>query len=150
MFNINVVKQIRNNFQPKKPQIIEVIKKSLLRDYNVINIEIVFVSLQTSQELNNKYRGQNKPTNIISIEYKESRDNFNILNGELYICDDIILQEASKQDKLLESHYIHMIIHGILHIQGLDHINDNDAKIMENKEIMLMNDFGFANPYLIK
>ena len=148
MFNVNIIKQVRKKYQPKKSQIIEVVKKSLIKVYGVVNIEIVFVSLQTSQRLNYEYRGNNKPTNIISIEYKESRDDYNILNAQLYLCDDIILQESFEQNKLLESHYIHMIIHGILHIQGFDHIEDEDAVVMEQKEIMIMQQLGYNNPYL--
>lgn len=150
MFNVSVIKQVKRKYQPKKAKIIDVVKKSLIRNYNVVNIEIVFVSLDSSQQLNNQYRGQNKPTNVISLEYQESRDNFNILNGQLYLCDDIILEESLAQNKSIESHYIHMIIHGILHIQGFDHMNDEDAKLMEDKEIAIMDSFGYANPYLIQ
>ncbi len=149
ILNIGVIKQVRKSHQPKKNLIVKVIKKCLVKRYNFVNIEIVFVSLAKSQQLNFEFRQKNNPTNIISMEYQEQRDEFNILNGELYLCDDIIMQESLQQDKTILAHYIHLLIHGILHIQGFDHIKNDDAEIMERQEIMIMHQLGYANPYLV-
>jgi probable rRNA maturation factor len=149
IFNLGVIKKTRNNHQPKKNLILRVIKQCLLKSYNVINIEIMFVSASLSEELNLKFRGRDNPTNVISIEYRDDREQFNILNGELYICDSVIIKEAASQKKDILSPYIHMIIHGVLHIQGLDHIKDKDALYMESLEVELMSKCGFSNPYIV-
>ena len=148
ILNIGVIKEVRKSHQPKKDLILKVIKKCLVKRYNFVNMEIIFVSLNKSQQLNFQFRQKNSPTNVISIEYQEDRDAFNILNGELYLCDEIVVQESLQQNKTILSHYIHLLIHGILHIQGFDHIKDEDAVVMEQKEIMIMQQLGYNNPYL--
>ena len=72
-----------------------------------------------------------------------------LLQGELILCDDIVAAEAIAQNKDILSHYAHLILHGMLHLQGMDHINDADAVVMESLEIELMSKLGFANPYFV-
>ena len=71
-----------------------------------------------------------------------------LLQGELILCDDVIVAEANEQNKNILAHYAHLILHGMLHIQGMDHIHDVDAVEMESLEIELMSKLGFDNPYL--
>ncbi len=147
MLNLSLNKEVRRLYQPKKPEIKLWLQKSLIKAYQNIHIEIHIISLKNSQKLNLEYRGKDYPTNVISLEYKDSRDNFNMLYGELFLCDDVIVKESNVQQKSIIEHYAHMVIHGLLHLQGLDHQNETDATKMENIEIKIMHELGFNNPY---
>ncbi len=94
------------------------------------------------QKLNKEFRNQNKPTNVLSFETKDQ----NYL-GDIIISIDKIRSEAKKQGKKTDDHFIHLLIHGILHLQGLDHIKDKDANKMEQKEIELLKKLNIKNPY---
>ncbi|MCK5262281.1 MAG: rRNA maturation RNase YbeY [Gammaproteobacteria bacterium] len=114
--------------------------------------EEVIASLQIvgsdeMQDLNKNYRGKDKPTNVLSfpMELPDEVD-INIL-GDLALCDEVIESEAKQQGKSLEAHWAHMVVHGMLHLQGYDHIEDNEAETMEAKEIEIMKELGFENPY---
>ena len=150
MFSCSLSKQVRRAYQPKKYDVVKWVKSTLLKPYSGIYIEIIIVDTLTSQKLNHEYRGKNYATNIISLEYAESRDKFMLLQGELILCDNIIVEEAVSQNKDILAHYAHLILHGMLHLQGMDHILEVDAVAMESLEIELMNKLGFTNPYLIK
>ena len=70
------------------------------------------------------------------------------LLGDLVVCQEVLQQEAEAQKKTLKDHWAHIIIHGTLHLIGYDHINDVDAKCMEQKEINVLQQLGIENPYL--
>ncbi len=72
-----------------------------------------------------------------------------MLTGELILCDEIILHEAREQKKSILDHYAHMLVHGMLHLQGLDHIVEADALYMEQLEIDILSQFAIKNPYVI-
>ena len=146
-----LTKNVKRSHQPKRKQIEAWLKASLIKNYNNISINIVIVSTQRSQELNLCYRNIDKPTNVISLEYPTSSpsESYHILMGDLILCDDIIVKEAQSQHKSIIEHYAHMIIHGMLHLQGLDHENTIDAEHMEALEVSIMAQFGFANPYTL-
>lgn len=120
---------------------------ALVKDYINTYIDISIVSSSTSQKLNKEYRGIDKATNVIALEYADTRDNFTILTGELILCDSIVRAEANEQGKSILDHYAHMIIHGMLHLQGLDHLTKNDATKMEKLEIKILHELGINNPY---
>ena len=147
MLNISLLKEVRKLYQPKKAEIIKWVDKALVTKYNQVNIDIVIVNDKRSHQLNLEYRKQDKATNVISLEYESTRSKFNLLFGELILCDDIIVNEAITQNKTIIEHYAHMVVHGVLHLQGFDHINDKDANKMEQLEINIMQDMGFNNPY---
>jgi probable rRNA maturation factor len=71
------------------------------------------------------------------------------LLGDLVICAQVVAREAQEQQKTLQAHWAHMVVHGSLHLLGFDHINDADAEEMEAEEIQILQELGFANPYLI-
>ena len=149
MFNCSLSKQVRRDHQPKKQDIVKWIKSTLLKPYTSVYVEVIIVDKSMSQKMNLEYRGKDYPTNVISLEYAESRDKFMLLQGELILCDDVIAEEAKAQNKDVFAHYAHLIIHGMLHLQGMDHIVESDAVVMESLEIELMNKLGFANPYAL-
>lgn len=105
------------------------------------------VDKKESRELNKRYRNVDKATNVLSFpaELPEGVD-LSIL-GDVVICAKIISEEAKLQHKNLKSHWAHMLVHGILHLQGYDHQSEDQAKKMESLEIKILKGFGINNPY---
>ena len=100
-----------------------------------------------SAGLNNRYRGKDYPTNVLSFPF-EVPDGLELdLLGDLVICADVVKREAEEQGKTLQAHWAQMVIHGMLHLQGYDHQNDQEAEIMESLEVRLLGELGFPDPY---
>lgn len=148
MVNISLSRYLKQDHQPSRPEILKYIRRALTTRYQNVMITIDIVDKEQSQELNLAYRHLNKPTNVISLEYPDTRDAFNMLTGELILCDDIIVAEANQQGKSIAAHYAHMIIHGVLHLQGYDHLEDGEAEEMEQLEVQILHSLNFNNPYL--
>lgn len=110
-------------------------------------ITVRIVDTEESQTLNRDYRGQDKPTNVLSFPFEAPPGIELPLLGDLVVCRQVVEQEASAQQKPLMDHWAHMIIHGCLHLLGFDHIKDDEAQIMEAKEVVLLAQLGINNPY---
>jgi probable rRNA maturation factor len=91
--------------------------------------------------LNSTYRHKQGPTNVLSFPGDE-----NYL-GDIVICAEVVTQEANAQHKTLDAHWAHMVIHGVLHLLGHDHVKDDEANAMEAIEIKTLRALGFDNPY---
>lgn len=116
---------------------------------SVCELNLRVVSALESQRLNAQFRGKQRPTNVLSFP-AELPPNWPVdLLGDLALCADVIAREAEEQSKPLEAHWAHMVIHGCLHLLGLDHQTDTEAAQMEAREIALLAKLGFANPYQI-
>ena len=98
-------------------------------------------------ELNRMYRKKSQATNVLAFPAEIPVEAGLPFIGDIVICAPIVAKQAAEQGKSLLSHWAHMTLHGILHLQGYDHIDDADAKIMENIEVQLMSKLGFPNPY---
>lgn len=122
---------------------------AVLEDYpNNTEIVVRIVDEDESAQLNQHYRHKSGPTNILSFP-ADLPDGIDLnLLGDLVICAPVVEQEALAQGKLLAHHWAHIIVHGVLHLLGYDHINDNEAGIMEAKEINILQQFNISNPYL--
>jgi len=110
---------------------------------------IRIVGKKEIQDLNKTYRNKDKPTNVLSFRSDlpaEIQETIPLL-GDIVICADVVNKEAKEQDKLPEAHWAHMIVHGTLHILGFDHEKASEAQIMEAKEVKLLKNLGFNNPY---
>ena len=110
-------------------------------------ITVRFTDDEESQTLNHEYRGKDKPTNVLSFPFEVPPGIEMNLLGDLVICVPVIMREAEEQDKTPTNHYAHMVVHGILHLLGYDHIDDADADILEAKEIRILASLNIGNPY---
>lgn len=108
---------------------------------------ICIVSPEESQQLNNDYRGKDKPTNVLSFPFEAPPEVPVSLLGDLAICADVVASEAQEQGKPLRNHWAHMTIHGVLHLIGYDHIKDADAEAMEALEVEILASLDIPNPY---
>ena len=106
------------------------------------------VNEQEMTVLNKQYRQKKGPTNVLSFPAQLHEQVDVPFIGDIVICAPIVINEAKQQHKTEESHWAHMMVHGILHLQGYDHINDADAMQMESLEIQIMHQLGYENPYL--
>lgn len=127
--------------------------QALKIDTAIISIQIV--NDIDMQHYNHSYRGKNNATNILSFPFErppglpEDADVDGFL-GDIIICPTVLTKEAREQRKLLNHHWCHILIHGILHLVGYDHIDEADAAEMESLEISLLTELGIDNPYLEK
>ena len=107
-------------------------------------VTLRFVNAAEGKKLNFTFRGKDYATNVLTFPYELSN---NTLTADIIFCLPVIQKEASEQNKAAKAHLAHLIIHGCLHAQGLDHESDKEAKKMESEEIALLTSLGFANPY---
>ena len=112
-------------------------------------VTIRIVDEEESQQLNFDYRHKDKPTNVLSFPFQAPPGIELPLLGDLVICVQVVAKEAFEQNKTLEAHWAHMVVHGCLHLLGFDHINDTDAEEMEAEEVQILQELGFADPYFI-
>lgn len=110
-------------------------------------LSIRIVGVEESAELNETYRQKKGPTNVLSFPCEVPEGVPCPLLGDLVICAPVVEKEAMEQKKSVEAHWAHMVIHGVLHLQGYDHIETSDAERMEALEVEMMAHLGFANPY---
>ena len=110
--------------------------------YKDSEVSINLVDDKTIHKLNKQYRGIDKPTNVLSFELGDD-----VLLGDIFISIDTVKKEAEQENIPVEEHVAHMVVHGMLHLQGYDHIKDDEARIMENKEIKILKKLGYKNPY---
>ena len=116
-------------------------------------VTICLVDENTSRQLNHQYRGKDKPTNVLSFPFDMPPvdvPGLPAILGDLVICVPLVAKEARMQNKAIRAHWAHLVIHGCLHLLGHDHIKEAEAEEMENLEIQLMQQLGFANPYLVQ
>lgn len=109
-------------------------------------ITVRLVDADEAQALNQDYRDKAYVPNVLTFEYGEIAPG--ILGGDVVICAPVVEREAREQGKPLKDHYAHMTVHGVLHLQGYDHIDPADADIMESREAAILKRFHIPNPYL--
>ncbi|MDR1648376.1 MAG: rRNA maturation RNase YbeY [Zoogloeaceae bacterium] len=106
-------------------------------------ITIRLVTAEEGRSLNHDYRHKDYATNVLSFPYEQEPQ----VLGDLVICPEVVAQEAAEQDKPLENHYAHLVIHGMLHLQGLDHETRAEARRMEAREREILATLGYPDPY---
>jgi len=108
-------------------------------------ITVRIVDADEAQALNQDYRHKGYVPNVLTFEYGEIAPG--VLGGDVVICAPVVEREAREQGKPLKDHFAHMTVHGVLHLQGYDHIEPAEADIMESREAVILKRFRIPNPY---
>ncbi|MGL4221678.1 MAG: rRNA maturation RNase YbeY [Shewanella sp.] len=136
-----------SDYLPSEEQLTLWVKTAIGNSMEQAELTIRIVDARESQMLNNTYRGKDKPTNVLSFPFEAPPEIELPLLGDLVICASVVENEAREQDKSLEAHWAHMVVHGCLHLLGYDHIEDEEAEEMESLETQLIESLGFTDPY---
>ena len=107
-------------------------------------ITVRIVGAEEGRQLNREYRKKDYATNVLTFDYTQEP----VVTADLVLCAPVIEREAKEQNKSLEEHYAHMLVHGTLHAQGWDHeTSEADAEEMEAYETDILQELGFEDPY---
>jgi probable rRNA maturation factor len=107
-------------------------------------ITVRIVDAEEGLALNRDYRKKDYATNVLTFDYTMEP----VVTADLVLCAPVVAQEAKEQGKTLQAHYAHLLVHGALHAQGWDHeTSEEDAQVMELREVEILARLGFANPY---
>ncbi len=150
-YKINWQVAVKATGIPDKKEIQQWVSSVLTdREIEKAELSLRVVSSEEIQALNKLYREKDKPTNVLSFpaDVPEFVELATPELGDIILCADVIHQEAIDQNKSLQAHYAHMVIHGVLHLLGYDHIEPQDADEMESIEIAILNSLQFPNPYI--
>lgn len=137
------------NYIPIIENVVEITLLEVGHPLNNTELSVVLADDEFLQRFNAQYRGKDHPTNVLSfpadksVEFADNIDNL----GDILISLSTLEWEATEQGKSLESHFKHMLIHGVLHLLGYDHQADDEAEKMENLEITILQSLGIENPY---
>ncbi len=110
--------------------------------YRKSEVSITLTNDAEIHALNREYRNIDRPTNVLSFELGDD-----VLLGDIYISLDTVAREATDAGISIDEHTAHMAVHGTLHLMGYDHIDDDEAEVMESREVEILNKLGYANPY---
>jgi len=108
------------------------------------HVTVRYVALAEARRLNREFRGKDYATNVLSFPYGASRRS---VSGDIVICAPVVAREAREQRKGLEAHHAHLLVHGLLHLQGYDHERETAARRMERRERQVLAKLGFGDPY---
>ncbi len=122
------------------------VEASLQASYRQLEQTIRVVDEAESQDLNRRYRGKAVPTNVLAFPADAEFLDYDCL-GDLVICAPVVTAEASAQGKTGEAHWAHLVVHGMLHLQGFDHQTAPQTREMERLEIKILDTLGYTNPY---
>lgn len=116
-----------------------------------VELGIRIVTVDEMKQLNGEFRDKAHPTNVLSfpmqLDAAIAADLGSQPLGDIAICHAVVEDEARSQNKSLDSHYAHMVVHGVLHLLGFDHQDDAEAELMERTESAILEQCGFDNPY---
>lgn len=145
---------------PKKYQIRRWAQAALLQQS--VEATVRLVGEAEGRALNKNYRGKDCATNVLTFAYggkKEGEDKINAFPGQdgerdtvigdIVLCVPVVAREAGEQGKALDAHFAHLVVHGMLHLQGFDHKKKTDAGAMEAREREILNTLGYADPYVV-
>ncbi len=114
-----------------------------------LTLAVRVVEARESAQLNRRYRRKSGATNVLSFHFDAPPGAKSDLLGDLVICAPVVRREAATQDKPETAHWAHMVVHGILHLRGFDHDNERDADVMERREIRILRQLGYPDPYSV-
>lgn len=139
-FKLTVQYATENAGLPTRSQFRRWVRSALEQEAQIV---IRIVDTSEGRILNHQYRGKDYATNVLTFVYDDTEP----LSGDMVLCAEIIKKEAQQQHKSLIAHYAHLTVHGLLHLQGYDHIRDHEALVMEKKETEILGRLGFNDPY---
>lgn len=116
----------------------------VLKDEYELTIRIV--DKPEIQQLNQTYRYQDKPTNVLSFPFEAPPQVPLPLLGDLVICHPVVKEEAGQHNKSIEAHWAHMVVHGTLHLLGYNHLENEQAGEMESLEVTILQQLGYLDP----
>ena len=119
------------------------IRHALGEEVQHAEITVRIVEAEEGQALNRDYRQKDYATNVLTFDYTQEP----VVMADLILCAPVIEREAQEQNKKLVAHYAHMLVHGALHAQGWDHLEDDEAQAMEQCEREILAALGFDDPY---
>jgi len=108
------------------------------------SVTILLTDDESVRELNAQFRGQDKPTNVLSFPAPDNPERF---AGDIALAFGVCAREAAEQGKSLAHHLQHLVVHGVLHLLGYDHIGDDEAEVMEDLERAVLAELGVPDPY---
>ena len=114
-----------------------------------LEVTVRLVDNAEIQELNREYRGKDSPTNVLSFPCDWDLPEEPRLLGDIVIAVEVVNQEAREQKKKMEAQWAHIVIHGLLHLLGHDHVQEEQAEVMEGLEKRILQALGFPDPYLL-
>ena len=131
---------------PGKAQFRGWVEAALQREYAALEQTIRVVDRDEGGELNRRYRGKPAATNVLAFPYDGAQLGYDCL-GDLVLCAPLVAEEAGAQGKSVDAHWAHLVVHGMLHLQGFDHHDNADRERMEALEIQILGGLGYTNPY---
>ena len=140
VLTLSVQYGVAKNRLPSPKQVRSWAKAALLTD---VRVTFRLVGAREGRKLNRDFRGRDCATNVLTFAYPDLEP----LTGDIVLCAPVIAEEAVDQRKPIEAHYAHLVVHGMLHLQGYDHENNKDAGVMETLEAEIVVKLGYADPY---
>ena len=132
---------------PEESEIRQWVLQTLPEQNKASELTIRVVDEAEITALNRQYRGKEGATNVLSFPYEAIPGVASDLLGDVVICAPVVASESVAQSKPLDAHWAHIVIHGVLHLLGYDHHQDDEAHKMEVRETELLDSLGYANPY---
>ncbi len=145
--NVNVQIASRAHGLPSAAQLKVWAQAALSGMEGIPELTVRVVDEAESAELNRTFRRVSRPTNVLSFPFEPPSPVQMSLLGDVVICAPVVEMEAQEQNKIVDAHWAHMVIHGTLHLMGYDHENDVDAARMESEERRILAGLGFSDPY---
>lgn len=128
---------------PTRAQFRRWAQRALLQD---VQVALRIVDVEEGRELNRDYRGKDYATNVLTFTYDETS---HPLYGDIVICAPVVAREALEQHKELHAHYAHLVVHSMLHLQGYEHEDEQEAAEMEKLETAILAKLGYPDPYAV-
>lgn len=138
--NLAVQYGVSANGKPTRAHFRRWVRAALEHD---ARITMRIVGLKEGRALNRAYRHKDYATNVLTFVFNDTPP----FEGDLALCAPVVAREARAQKKSLAAHYAHLTVHGVLHLQGFDHENDKEARVMERREARILAKLGYADPY---
>lgn len=143
---LNVESKLWKQFLPR-PETKKLLEKVVaeiakFEDIDGCEVSVLLTDNKAMRVLNREYRGKDKPTNVLSFPQDDE-----VMLGDIAMAFETLETEAAEQEKTFHDHFVHLFVHGVLHLLGYDHEEKDDQKEMEQQEIDILHSLGVSDPY---